>query len=370
MVLVEGIAVKECVLDYTAPDGSTFREYVPLQTILDSAAAIAHLPVTLQHPDEDVTPDNVDALAVGNVDSEVVVEDGGYTRVKMAIRARRAIDAISAGIHELSLGYQVQVEQTPGRHPEFGDYDAVQVARRMNHIALVDQARVGPEARIRFDGIATRRLDAATPAAKAQGATMNQGFLSLFALLGLAPRRCDTDDAAIALLDGALRARKDAEEAEEAKAEAEAKTAEKAMAEQKDKLDQLQATYDALKAEADALKADKAAAEDKADRARLAPLCAALKVDAAQHKSRKDLHLALAKAKRGDALPANASEAYIDATVDLALDELATKTDGRETGRKAWEQPQQQNEPARQDGQPLLTANQKLAARLAQKGAA
>lgn len=356
-MLVEGIAVKECVLPYRRPDGSIFRELVPLETILDSAAGIAHLPLCLHHPDEKVTPDNVDRLGVGNVGADVHVEDGGFTRVHLAIRRRDAQDAVQNGTDELSLSYDTQVDHTPGVHPVHGPYDGIQRKRRYDHLALVDQARVGPDARIRVDGVATTVISGAPPAAtsnqgqqqRARGAIVNPILFQLLTDLGVRTDGVSTDEAALALAARTVR--------EGATARADAATTHKAA------LDAAHAERDAAKARADAAEAKVKALEDaekaradKADRERLDGIATTLGLDPKAHADAKALRKAIAEKHLGGALRADATDAYVDVLVDLAAQGQQQRGDGREAGRQVWDFGT--SEPARQDGQQPPPARQ------------
>lgn len=330
VMLVEGIAVREGVLEYRRADGSTFREFVPLATILDSAGGLARLPLTLQHPDGEVTRDNVGALGVGDVDGEVLVEDGGFVRVKLAIRRADALDAVARGTQELSPGYVTQIDSTPGTHPVYGPYDATQIARRYNHLALVDQARGGPEVRIRADGVATTSITSPV-APSARGVHVNSGFLPILSFLGIT-RRIDSDESALSLIEASLRARADAdEEAAVAAATADAETT--ALQEA---LATATSALAALQAELDAAASTAAAEVEKADHANLSPFAASLGLFPSATPRARDLRAAIAARHLGQALKADASDAYVDAIVDIARTQ-GTRGDGRVDGRQAWD---------------------------------
>lgn len=51
---------------------------------------------------------------------------------------------IQSGKVDLSAGYRCKYDMTPGLHPEFGAYDAVQRNIRGNHLASVKEGRMGP----------------------------------------------------------------------------------------------------------------------------------------------------------------------------------------------------------------------------------
>lgn len=155
-LLIEGRAARPGVLTYRNADGSTTRELVLPEELhrADSLATLGFKPVTIEHPSEPVNPDNEGALGVGNVDGEVAVEEeGGFVRVRLAVRRRDGIEAIQTdGIRELSPGYDCRIDATPGTHPVYGAYDQIQRDRRYNHLALTERARGGPEIRFRVDG--------------------------------------------------------------------------------------------------------------------------------------------------------------------------------------------------------------------------
>lgn len=148
----------------------TRRELVPRATLADPAAldTLKLRPVTLEHPDptkypQMVTPDTVQVLGVGTVGEDVALDDG-RPRFSVVINRRDALDWIEARRRagqpvEVSPGYFVEVDDTPGVDPEFGPYDAVQVRRDYNHLALTEAGRGGPTARARVDSTTGRRVE-------------------------------------------------------------------------------------------------------------------------------------------------------------------------------------------------------------------
>ena len=144
------------------------RELVPAETLARAADAetLKLRPVTIEHPDAAkhpnmVTPDNHRELAVGSTGEDVRIE-GGRPIFPLAVNRRDGLDWIKerkdAGEPvEVSPGYWAEVDKTPGVHPEFGPYDAVQVSREYNHLALTAAGRGGPRARARVDSDPTGR---------------------------------------------------------------------------------------------------------------------------------------------------------------------------------------------------------------------
>lgn len=110
----------------------------------ETIASFEGKPVTLGHPDEFVTPDNIKQHAVGtmsNVRRGAGIEDD-LMLADLLITDRRAIDAIQKdGIEEVSNGYEADYEQQqPGR--------AAQRNILGNHVALVERGRCGPRCAI------------------------------------------------------------------------------------------------------------------------------------------------------------------------------------------------------------------------------
>jgi uncharacterized protein len=187
-LLCEGIVSAPGVLTYRDAAGAEWRELVPESTLADPEylAAVAQATITLEHPEEDVTPDNVQTHSVGNTDGTVELLEGGYVKARIAVRARKALDAVDAGIVELSPGYDVFLDKTPGVDPVHGAYDAIQIKRIPNHIAIVPTGRSGPDVRLRADTAAqvlpTKKEDSMTPEQlKALMDAMAQGNRDLLA---------------------------------------------------------------------------------------------------------------------------------------------------------------------------------------------
>lgn len=79
----------------------------------------------------------------GVIGERVTFEDGvlyGNIKVFSDTLAR----LIAEGKRELSAGYRCTYDMTPGVHPTYGEYDAVQRNIRGNHLASVDMGRMGP----------------------------------------------------------------------------------------------------------------------------------------------------------------------------------------------------------------------------------
>lgn len=140
---------------YTNADGTVRRELRLAEDVFDadSLRSYAGKPVTDDHPSEPVDAKNFKKYAVGVVTGEAQ-QDGDVVRAPIVIHDAAVVDkAIKGGKRELSVGYSVVLDETPGvwngEH-----YDAKQTQIRVNHISLVRKGRAGV-ARLSLD-----RLDA------------------------------------------------------------------------------------------------------------------------------------------------------------------------------------------------------------------
>jgi hypothetical protein len=157
----EGQFARAGIYLYRNADGSVRRELVPVDVLLnaDDLATLSFKPVTLRHPKVGkVTPKTAKALQVGStgqfVDADIK-RDGtaGSGRVRFNVTDEEAIRAIKSGtVRELSPGYTVRIDETPGIDEVFGAYDCRQIGRTYNHLAIVEAARGGSECRLRADG--------------------------------------------------------------------------------------------------------------------------------------------------------------------------------------------------------------------------
>lgn len=222
VLLCQGLAARPGIYEYRNADGTITRELVTAETLSRSVAGLARAPVTLDHPDVDVRADNHAELNVGDVDGDIEVQDDGYIRVKIAVRRKDAQDAVlNKTQRELSPGYVAKIDKTPGEHPEFGKYDAEQVERTYNHLAIVRDARGGSRVALRTDnaGVATATARLDEPAAGGSGkqqkldhrgeTRMNPRLREILISLGVDVRRVDSDDQAMDMLAAFARRRRD-----------------------------------------------------------------------------------------------------------------------------------------------------------------
>lgn len=116
----------------------------------DAMASFKNVPVTLNHPDERlVDASNAKRLSVGFVGENLRV-DGEWLVMPITITDGDTITQIEGGMVELSAGYLAEVQDTSGEH-NGQRYDAMQTNIRGNHVAIVQQARAGSNARLNLD---------------------------------------------------------------------------------------------------------------------------------------------------------------------------------------------------------------------------
>jgi hypothetical protein len=156
-VTMEGTAALVGVMDYD--DQS---EYVPAETLADFESLLA-APLTVGHPPKNLDIESTRKYQTGTVLSAKFV-DSKKLRVRIRATDASAIAAVQSGTVELSPGYIAELDKTPGVFAG-KKYDAIQVKRRYNHLALVDRARGGRQAKLdswRADGALIQRTDMET----------------------------------------------------------------------------------------------------------------------------------------------------------------------------------------------------------------
>lgn len=311
-IIADGIFARPGVLEYRRADGSVRRELVRAETLAEALDSITRKPVTLGHPsreDRPVGPHNVQRLSVGDVDGAAETLPDGSSKVSLAVRADEAIQAVRRGQRELSPGYQVALDPTPGVHPEYGAYDAEQIRRRYDHLAIVQRARGGHSVRLRAD---EAEIADPPPMTSTRRPIM---LLVLAQLLGLS-YNADTADEKV--VEGCTKAIGD-------------------LKVKADRVDALEAERDAATARADAAEEAKVAAEAAATQARADAEDLSGRIQWHQERTvleqRADeygvpsegrdemtnaaLRRAVVAKAKGSDLRADASDAYIEAAFDL-----------------------------------------------------
>lgn len=279
------------IFDYRQPDGTVRKEYRPAEEVFhaDHLASIAGKPITDEHHGR-VTGENAQGKLIGSTLSPGRQD----TENPLNLRGDIVIHATAATLlkRELSLGYTLDIDETPG---EFNGvrYDAVQRNLRVNHVALVSKGRAG-NARLNLDS-----ADAVSVSTE-EDDTMPTIEVRLDSAPGIPYQASPEVALHLASQTAALTA-----------ATTRADAAEAAR-------DGLQAKVDGhaaalVAAREDALKSVQARAKIEAD-------ATALGVTFAQDAKDADIRTAVIKHVRGDSLDLTGkSDAYVDAAYDMAV---------------------------------------------------
>lgn len=167
---------------YRRSDGSQVREYRPEDEVSnpESLGTFGMRPVTWTHPPVLLDAKNTKQFQVGYSGSQVRYSDG-FVEVALTITDEASIDKIMRrDATEVSAGYRVDYDPTPGVTPQGEAYDGVQRNIRVNHIAIVPQGRAGPEVRLLLD-----RMDASDAVAWGGSDKATQNEVTLMATIKL-----------------------------------------------------------------------------------------------------------------------------------------------------------------------------------------
>ena len=297
------------ILVYRNADGTERREYRPPEEAFraDSLASLMGKPITIGHK-AFVTSGNAAQVApVGSVLS-AGRQDGNN------IVADIVVYNLDTKARELSCGYTLTLDETPGKTPDGQRYDAVQRNIVYNHLAIVPQGRAGV-ARLNMDG--SQVID------EEDNSKEDNKMAEMTKIR----------------LDSGI----EYDCAPEVKVEIEKMR--KDSADMKKEADKLQAKFDALEAELkkeqEGRKADAEKAKanfDEAVKARvgLLKVAEAHKIGNAGSMTDTEIKTAVIKAVRGDAINLEGKSAdYIEAAFDMAKADVKQHEDGMAEQRKA-----------------------------------
>jgi len=335
---LKGRAIVTCigVFSYRNKDGTISRELRLPEEVFDTASldTMKLKPVTLDHPDEKVVPDNVVKLQVGTLGSNPTttaqkfgwdgertpyekITDGLHVAIDMTINREDAIDEVLNGKRSLSMGYECELEAAePGAVWCGMSYDGIQRNIRYNHCAIVDAARAGDAAKIRMDS--------------ADAVLINQPIQEGNLMKKIRMDSGVEYEGDEGLINVYLETKKRADAAEGKLADSE-KTSKAALStmeadrdSQKDRADKLDAELKDLKA-----KAFDPKRLDEAVKARVDLLEAAIKagVEVKDGLSETEIQKAIICKVYPTAKLDGRDEAYIKGRFDSALEELAKDTD-------------------------------------------
>lgn len=287
--------------------GKVRLEYRPPEAVFaqDSLKAYRTLPITDGHPGR-VNSSNVKPHLCGTITSEGR-QDGDNLIADVVIHDT---GPILAGKTELSVGYEVVLDETPGTTPDGKRYDAIQTSIKPNHLAIVARGRAG-NARL--------NLDASDDAEIENGVTQ----------MTMVKVRLDSTgqayDAAPEVANEVEKLRNELASANSAKDTATARA------------DSLQADLDKAKADAERIRQD--AAQAARARIELEAKAKELGVTFAQDAADRLIREAVVKHVRGATFNLDGkSDDYVNAAYDLAIADKAAKTENVAQARQAMNQ--------------------------------
>lgn len=152
----KGHATRVGVFKYFQADGSIIRELRHPDEVFkpESMKSLKNVPVTNTHPDTGkVTAENSADWTIGFTGD--VARSDNFVETDIVIHDKRGIEAVQKGTQELSCGYDCELDMTPGVW-EGEHYDAIQRNIEYNHLAIVNQGRAGPKARLKLDSLHVR----------------------------------------------------------------------------------------------------------------------------------------------------------------------------------------------------------------------
>lgn len=159
---VHAKAARAGIQDYLGaevdPEGKHFaadqvvKVYRPAAEVFDKASMASFIgkPITDDHPSEAVTAKNWRDYSRGVIGG--AAKDGEWLGFDLALMDATTIAKVDAGKCELSGGYSCDLAIESGTTSTGDAYQAVQRNIRGNHLAVVDRARAGSDARIRDGG--------------------------------------------------------------------------------------------------------------------------------------------------------------------------------------------------------------------------
>lgn len=133
------------VFEYRNDDGTVRREYRPPEEVFnaDSLASFKGKPFTILH--KKVTSENAVNNVIGTVlsDGREDGEENGHRLLRADVVLHSPQVVKDNGWKEVSVGYSVQLDETPGVTSKGEKYDAIQRNIRVDHVAVVPRGRAG-----------------------------------------------------------------------------------------------------------------------------------------------------------------------------------------------------------------------------------
>ena len=142
------------VFRYLGEDGKTVERVLRPESEVGDPVSVASAnskPVTLRHPNESVTVENISKYEVGFTGTDAYF-DGIDLWVTITITDKKAIEAIESGkVAAVSMGYdvaEIEVNEDPLNNWRGTEYNKIQHGIRYNHVALVYAGRAGESVEI------------------------------------------------------------------------------------------------------------------------------------------------------------------------------------------------------------------------------
>lgn len=108
----------------------------------DSLESYRSAPITIGHPDGDVTVENADILQKGNLDG-IPFQDGENLAGNIVLTQVEALNLVDAGVDQLSSGHDAKLVRLSDEDALKLGYHAYKTGIRCNHIAIVPRGRAG-----------------------------------------------------------------------------------------------------------------------------------------------------------------------------------------------------------------------------------
>jgi len=154
-IVVEGAVIRTGVFVYQTEDGGVVREYLPASELFRKASmdTLKGAPVTNEHPDEMISPENFRGNAIGFVDN-IRNENNKFLVADIYINDAEAIRQIMEdNKRELSAGYFTDPIPSKGKSPEGEEFDVIQRNLIFNHCSIVEMGRAGPDVSLRLNSM-------------------------------------------------------------------------------------------------------------------------------------------------------------------------------------------------------------------------
>jgi hypothetical protein len=146
------------IFDYPLDDGTIRRELRHPDFVFapESMDSLQMVPVTLGHPREFLDANSTRDHQVGFTGQEIERRDD-FVVAPLAITDHTTINAIKAGLKEVSAGYSFAGLEMTGGVYDGQPYDAIQIGPyKYNHVAIVPKGRAGPDVKVLDSADCTR----------------------------------------------------------------------------------------------------------------------------------------------------------------------------------------------------------------------